>query len=387
MTQVLKLSPGVILLLISFSTLLVAQEQTTSSVTVPAVVSSVANDTFKKESENNKESEPKSPSKPNQMKEKTSRWIEVQTLAISVRYRFVANNMGVTTASQMQHNIAFKSRFKFDPSGNYSLNIGVFTGDNFTGSWNNTGPGTGDIKANLYLKQMYFSARPIKGLEIQVGGIYVNRGENTEITSYDNDAYLVGERLSLKRPKQFFFDEISVTNAYLGDLKTPNLNKRWHRIKKSNYHQFLLSKKIGERAMLSMDYTFQSGVETLREAIKINTGELRLIDSIRLENYQRIDEDRDAGFALSCEKMLFKKVTLSGGFARIDRDGGTYNADRLGRGKRLFLNASYNILPEFGVHIFVTQALDNPYPISNKTRFDFIISYNILKSLQRLSFF
>lgn len=384
MSQVFRLSSVVILLLVSFVTQVTAQGQTTNDNIILATVSSPDNDAGKKEPEDKKESDPKSPAKSKQINERASRWIDVQTFTISVRFRFVANSAGVTTASQVQHNFAFKSRFKFDTKGNYSINVGVFTGNNFTGGWSNTGPGNGDLVTNLYLKQMYFSAKPVKGLEFQVGSIYVNRGENTEITSYDNDAYLVGERVSIKRPKQLFFDEISVTNAYLGDLKTPNLNKRWHRIKESNYHQLLVSKKIGERATFSMDYTFQSGVDTLHEAIKISTKELRLVDSIRFENYQRVDGKRDAGFALSGEKTLFKKLTLSGGFARIDREGGTYNSDRFDRGKRLFLNASYNISPEFGVHVFATRAFDNPYPISNRTRLEFIFSYNVLKSLHRI---
>jgi hypothetical protein len=241
------------------------------------------------------------------------RWFELQTATIGVRYRFVANSLGVTTNRQLQHTQAFKARFKFDRAGKYSINAGVFSGSNFTGSWNNLGPGTGRPFTNLYLKQLYFSAKPAAGLEVQYGGLYVSRGESTEVTSYDNDAYLMGERVSVRRPKELFFDEVSVTYAYLGDFNRPNINKRFSRLKESNYHQFLLSKRLGKRAVVSADYTFESGVETMREAVRADARKLRVVDSLRLELYQRLDVKPDAGFALSGEKSLFKRLTVGGG--------------------------------------------------------------------------
>jgi len=241
---------------------------------------------------------------------KLSRWFEVQTAILYARYRFVETSAGVTTANQIQHKESFQARFKFDEQGNYSLNAGLFSGRNFIATWNNTGWGTGAAQSNLALKQLYFSAKPVKGLELQYGGLYILRGESTEITSYDEDGYIVGERVSLKRPEKFFFDEISITYAYLGDLNTPNLNQRYHRLKQSNYHQFLVEKKTGKRAAISADYTFQAGRETLREAIKVNTAELRVFDFIRFENYQRTKIRPDYGFALFGEKTLFQRLRL-----------------------------------------------------------------------------
>jgi hypothetical protein len=71
----------------------------------------------------------------------------------------------------------------------------------------------------------------------------VVRGESTEITGYDNDAYLTGQRVSVKRPKDLFFDEVSVTFAYLGDLTTPSITNRYHRLDEVNYRHLLASKK------------------------------------------------------------------------------------------------------------------------------------------------
>lgn len=314
---------------------------------------------------------------------KLARWIELQTATLGIRYIFGKNSSDVTTLNQLQHMEAFKGRFKFDSKGNYSINAGVFSGNQFVLSWNNTGIGKGQGLTNLYLKQLYFAAKPVKGLEVQYGGLYFLRGESTEITSYDNDGFLVGQRISVKRPKQFFFDEVSATYAYIGDFSKPNINKRFHRLKKSNYHQFLVSKNIGKRAAVSGDYTFQAGTETLREAVRVNTKELRVIDSFRFDTYQRMDVKPDFGFNLSGEKTLFKKLTLGGGFAKIDPNYGGLNSDRFNRGKRFYMNAAYALSPEFSVAAFATRGVGNNFAISNRTRMDVVFSYNLLKTLQR----
>lgn len=314
---------------------------------------------------------------------KLRRWLEVQTATITVRYRAIENSVGLTTSNSVQHQDAFKARFKFDAPGNYSLNAVAATGNGFGTSWADTGIGTGHPTSNLYLKQLYFSAQPVKGVELQYGGLPVLRGEATEITSYDNDGYLVGERLSLKRPQQFFFDEVSVTYAYLGDLNRSNLDKRYHRLKQSNYHQFLLSKNIGQRIAASVDYTFQAGVETLREGVKIKLPEVKLLDSLRWENYERLDVHPAYGFALTGEKRLTKRFTLGGGYAQIDRHYDGLNGDRFGRGHRLFVLGSYALSPEFTVSTFLTRAVGNDYALPNRTRFEALLSFNLLRSLQR----
>ncbi len=67
------------------------------------------------------------------------------------------------------------------------------------------------------LRQLYFDAKPVDGLELQIGSLGFNLGENTEVTGYDNDSYVVGERVQLKMPKRLYFDEVSFTHGYVGD--------------------------------------------------------------------------------------------------------------------------------------------------------------------------
>ena len=310
------------------------------------------------------------------------RWLEIQTATITARYNWVQNSAGVTTGNHMQYQEAYKGRLKFDAAGRFSLNAGVFTTNGFVQSWNDSGWGTGRANSNLFLKQLYFAVQPLRGVELQIGGIYFNRGESTEITTYDNDGYLVGERLTVKRPRQLFFDEVSITYGYVGDTTRANLNKRYHRLKQSNYHQFLVGKNLGKRAAVSADYSFHNGIETLREAIKLNTPELKVLDSLRWENYERLDVNRAYGFALTGEKKLGKRLTLSGGYGHIDRRYDGLNSDRFNRGHRVFTLVSYAVIPEFTILSFAQRAVGNDFALPNRARVDVLFSFNLLKALQ-----
>jgi hypothetical protein len=317
-----------------------------------------------------------------------TRWFELQMGTINARYRHVVNSAGKTTSNQAQHKESLKGRFKFDKEGRYSLNAGVFSGRNFIAAWNNTGWGTGDAQSNLALKQLFFSATPWKGLEIQYGGLYIARGESTEITSYDDDGYFMGERLGIKRPDKFFFDEISVAYGYLGDSSTPNIAKRFHRLTQSNYHQFLVAKRIGRRTAVSLDYTLEAGRETLRQAINVKVPETHIVDFVRFENYQRIDFKPDYGFALYGQKSLLKWITLGGGYAQIDPNYGSLNSDHFGSGNRLFLMGTLQLPAGFSIAPYATRATASQVPpVSQHTRFDLVVSYNFLKRLRRTGLF
>lgn len=312
-----------------------------------------------------------------------SRWLEIQTATLSTEYRMIANSNDVQTNSQMLQRDYFRGRLKLDPKGKYSIVAGLFTGKNFTASWTTTGVGTGSLVTNHYLKQLFLSVKPGRGFEFQYGGLDISRGESTEITSYDNDGYIVGQRISLKNPKGFFFDEISATYAYLGDITKPNVLKRFYRLKQSNYHQFLVVKNINKRASVSGDYSSQSGIETLREAFKLKVSELHAIDSLRFENYQRLDWMPHYGYAVSVEKTLNKKLNLSGGYADIDKDYGGLNANRIGSGKKLFLLGTYNLTPEFGFSTFYARSVNHDFAVPQHHYLALIFNYNLLKSLQR----
>ncbi|MFN2502197.1 MAG: hypothetical protein ABR530_09310 [Pyrinomonadaceae bacterium] len=311
------------------------------------------------------------------------RWVDIEAVSLSTRYRLVKNSAGVTTNNQQQWQIAARGRFKFDKRGRYSVYAGLFTGNAINSGWNNTGLGTGDLQTKLYVKQLFLQAKPGGGVDMQFGSIAVNNGENTEITGYDNDVYITGERVTLRRPKDVYFDEVSATFAFLGDNNRPSVFRRFRHLNKSNYHQFLVRKQVTKRVGFSADYTFESGRDTLRQAVRVKVPETELVDVVLFENYQRVSPDVGYGFNLSGEKAATKKLTINGGFARIDRP--MLNADRFPPGKRLYLGGSFKLSREFSVSSIIIQGVGRlPTLQTPRTRFELILTYNFVQTLRRL---
>jgi len=175
----------------------------------------------------------------------------------------------------------------------------------------------------------------------------------------------MGERIRVNRPRNFFFDEISVTYGYLGDLNSPDANKRFRRLRQSTFHRFIVVKQIGERARATADYTFESGIETAREAIRVRIPELRLIDN--------------------GERSLHPRVRIGGGYSQIDRY--MLNSDRYGQGKRVFLTSHLTVSPVLTVMTFFTRGLAGDPPPSPRNRFDLLLSYDLLRHLKRTGLF
>ena len=315
---------------------------------------------------------------------KVKRWIDWQTGSIDSRYRWIEDSAGVTTSDQLQHKQVFKAGFKFDQSGHYSVQTLAGSGNSFVGSWDNLGPGMGTKAWDFNVRQLYLQAQPVKGIEGQWGGMSIVRGEHTEITSFDNDSFIVAGRVSVKRPKSLYVDELSVTAGYLGDLSTPNVFKRFDRWDEHNYTQVLAARKFGKAVSVSADWTDLNEISTLRQAVRVATKQWLPVDAVRFENYQRVEGKKGYGFSLSAEKAVHPRVVLAGGYADIDENNGTLNGDRYVHGKRVFVEPKFTILPELIASVFYGEAVGNDFPVVNKHRFDAVISYNVLKALQRV---
>ena len=316
------------------------------------------------------------------------RWFELQTVQLQTRYLYRQDSARNTTADAIQHKETFQGRFKFDRQGNFSLTARVQSGNRFTAAWNNFSYGTGKFATNLYLKHWFFTARPLKGVEYSLGGFDVLRGQGTEISTYDNDAYVTGQRLVIKRPQELWFDEAAVTFGYLGDLTTPNLNKRYHRLKQYNYHQFMVSKNFNAHLAGSADYTFVGGVETLHQAVKLKAPTLKFLDSVTFEAYERLDVNPAVGFAAHGEKTLRHRVTVEGGYADIDRRLlPTLNADRLFTGQHVFLNNTLTLTPELSLNVFLARQVAAREAVPIKRRFEIGLTFNLLKVMQKAGLF
>ena len=318
-----------------------------------------------------------------------ARWVDVQNATLNTRYRFIDTSAGTITTNQLQHRESLRARFKFDAPGKYALNIGVFSGSRFTSAWNNTGIGLGDWQAPLAVRVVYFAAQPAPGIEAQYGSLYILKGESSEITTYDEDGYVIGERLSVRRPRDFFFDEVSATVGYLtGNAAEYAVSKRFKYLDdRPNYGHFLVDKKLGPRAATSLDFTSVDGSRTWRAAANVNTRETVAVDSILFENYKRTNNHPAYGFAVTANKAVMRAVALQGGYARIDPFYGGLNADRFHIGKRVFFMTTYTFSPRFSASAFITRAVGNDLPIPQRTLSNLIFSYNALPDLRRTGLF
>lgn len=392
---------------------------------------------------------------------KLCRWLELQNATVSFRYRTTSDSLGIRNYNNFQHRELLDGRFKFDAKGKYSINFHGSSGYFFNWAYAGTGWGGGNQEAivkvnkalggtlpqvfidnfpnsdggNFWFRQLYFQAQPVKGLEFQYGSLPILRGENTETTSFDDDGYVAGGRISIKRPDKLWFNEISVTYAYLGytyridgagkiefidDVYRPNFFRRWQHLGKSNYHQFLVAKKLGDRAAFSTDYTFHERVDYMHEGLKLQTPELRVLDWVRFEAYQRIGDNTfntynvfgvpvytgpttshsKLGYSINGEKRLGGRFAIGGGFNDIDYDfnlsnafytgfGFAINGDRMGLGKRFYFTASAKLSDEFTLSTYMSKAFDVPVDriLFNKTHINAAITWDFLKTLKKTGLF
>ena len=73
---------------------------------------------------------------------------------------------------------------------------------------------------------------------------------------------------------------------------------------------------------------------------------------------------------------------MSGGYATVDR-AAVLNGDRFVRGRRGFVEGRYALTPEVTLSAFFTRAFRNDFAVPNRTRLDVVVTYNVLKGLQR----
>jgi hypothetical protein len=309
------------------------------------------------------------------------RFVQLDAFSVGARYRYIQNANGFVGSRQFQYQILARGRFKFDRKGRYSIGFNAETGNVFNGGWNNTGIGTGAGHRDINLRQLYFDAKPVDAIEIQVGGFGFERGESTEITTYDNDGYIEGERLHITRPKRLYFDDIAVTRAFLGDQNQPNVFRRLRRLHDANYYQLLVRKTVNKAFSFSADYTYESGIDTLHQGARVTLPRKSVLDTLIFEIYERIDPNAGYGFAFTGQRKVNKYLTLSGGFARIDRP--MSNADRFPPGDRIFASVLVPLTRDFSLNAIGIQGINNIAPAISRTRLEMILSWNVLATLHR----
>jgi hypothetical protein len=317
------------------------------------------------------------------------RWLDVQSLTLYTRYRFTETNQGKTTADQLQYKEQVQARLKLDEAARYTIAVGFFSGSSFVGTWDNLGIGNGTSfdGSNHYIKQLYLAAIPIAGVELQYGGLYLNRGEADEWVTYDTDGYIVGERVSVHRPRELHLDEVTVTRAAIGPMHTPNLFDRLDGLRHPNYTQLLARTRVSKLVGGSFEYSRQIGADYLRGALTLHLPSESPIDAIRAEGYHRFNQHAASGIGLSVERSLSRRLRVQGGFVNVDQFYGGWNADRMLSGRRLFASASIPIRGPVSASLYWTHTVDTPYAVPIGQRFDAVIGYNLLDTLRRAGIF
>ena len=314
------------------------------------------------------------------------RWLDVQSILAATRYRWTENSAGRVTTSAVQWQTQLRARFLFDQAGRYHIGSFVTTGPTFRSGWNNTGAGLGRLTHPFKVRHLYFSAEPAKGLEVQAGGLAVNRGELGDTIASDNDSFIVGGRVAA-RPSQRRITQLSITAAHFDAVGVPNLFKQLDDIAELNYGQALIGFRIGARTTASVDYTYEDGRDILRQGVTIRMpSPIKLLTQVKLESYQRLAPDRDAGVNTSID-LRAKKLTATLGLMSADRDYGPFNGDRYESGRRYYYTVNYPITAALVLQLFHTKAFEIDFPVAIAQRMDLVVTYNPTAALRRAGVF
>jgi hypothetical protein len=316
------------------------------------------------------------------------RWLDVESVHAASRFRWIENSAGRVTSSTIQWQAQARGRFLFDGEGRYTIGALASTGAAFPSSWNNTGAGLGRVTHPFNVKQLFFAAAPGGGLELQIGGLFMDRGELLEQIAYDNDAYIVGERVTW-RPAGSRLTQVSVTAGFFGgsDFSEVNVFKRLDRLDDFNYGQALIRFAPHASVRASIDYTYEDGRDILREGLTIRVPEsVRFLRSVRIESYQRLEPDRTAGFNAAADLRL-GQLAVTGGVMSVDRAYGPYNGDRYETGTRYYAVFTYPLTPELSAQFFHTKAFDVDFAIPIAHRYDIVLTVNPTAALKRARVF
>ena len=233
-------------------------------------------------------------------------------------------------------------------------------------------------------------AEPIKGLEFQAGGLHMNRGEMAEHITYDNDAFIEGERVTV-RPAKGWLKQVAVTTGYFGDYREPNVFKRFDRMDEWNYGQALVGVGLGKNATASVDYTYEDGRDIWREGINFKLpASVKLFTLVKFEAYQRVSDVDGSGFHAAADGR-WKRLAFTGGVMSVDRFyssvQGPYNGDRYETGTRYYSIWTVTVIPEMTVQFFHTQAFATDFPVNIQRRFDIVVAFNPTATLKRAGIF
>jgi hypothetical protein len=357
-------------------------------------------------------------SKPGKEAALTARWLDLTSFSHSQRYRNQYGNNGYHYWKNGQEKSLLAGKLKIDAAGKYAIGFRAssgrsfnwayadYAGRGFTASLNDpqyssdvsnptsdptvaaayyTDPAGYQFLSNIdsagwefYVRELYLDVKPVKQVTLEIGSFGFERGFSSEITTFDDDGYIAGERVRINDPKQLYLDQVTLTSAYFGSFDTPNLFARGDGFTKSNYRQLAVKKQLNARVGMSSEYNWISNharTHTVREAIVVDVKESKVLDRFRVEGYEMLshvqlqadDEAPRQGFAIVGEKK-FRRLSGDFGFASIDRNYGLYsgssfaqevgfslNGDNYNTGIRIFSHLNYKVTPVISAFGFYTR--------------------------------
>lgn len=311
------------------------------------------------------------------------RWVEVEQMQLAGRYRWTEATDGRVTASALQFQPLLRARMPIDGGGKLAVTVGAGAGSNFVAGWDNTGAGAGAFSGAFAVKQLFAVAAPLPSVEVSAGGLSLLRGEGTEITTYDNDGYMVGERVAWRHAGGPVA-QVALTAGHLGDTREPSVFRRLDRLADWNYEQFLIGWRLGAFVTASTEYTHEGDRDTLREAMTIRLPRrAKVLTGLRLELYERVSPDTARGLNVAADLRPLRRLTMTAGVAAIDRNYGGLNADRFDRGTRMHCSGTYMLTGDLSLSWFWTEAFANDYVLTNQHRVDIVATINPLGTLRR----
>lgn len=313
-----------------------------------------------------------------------ARWVDTQAFTVAARYNHIEDGSDETLQNRLQTQVQFRAALLFDPAGHYRLHAGLATGNGFRSGWNSTGIGTGDGTAKISLTQLFVSAQPVDGVALEYGSLPPARGQSTEITTYDNDAYITAGRLTLRRPREAFFDEIIVSVGYVGYLDEPFVFDRTGAFSRQNYWQVLASKQLLRGLTLSTDYSTLEDDGILRQGATWRVDQA-FVDSLRAEYGVRLrGGSHETALAFSGEKQI-ARVTVGAGYTHVDPSFGDLNGDPYDAGNRVFTDGSIALPFDLSAAWFAQKEISPPATSTNGMRVDLILRWNVLNALKHLA--
>lgn len=214
---------------------------------------------------------------------------------ISSRYQIITDPNGNIVGKDIQDRALINLKIAFF-NNRVRIEMTGMTGNSFAVSFNKTGWINGDPAFDFYLRKLFITAVPTKGVEVSVGSFGPEFGAGTENTSLDADGYIVGYRARAEIQN----GSIVVTTGYLGDFKDPNVFDRLGRLDELNYFQAVLNYQLMQYVRSSLEFDRAGDHDYIRPALKISVDQwTRFADVLAVETLAPIRNADDGAFAFA----------------------------------------------------------------------------------------